>query len=396
MTTHPFGAGNLPEPSAEAMAISRHLHALISERIADAGGAIPFESYMNAVLNEPGFGYYAANVRGFGPEADFVTAPEVSGAFAHSVAHAISPVLCELGADAGVLELGAGSGVLAERVLGSLAELSHLPPHYTILEPSPVLAAMQQERLEPLGRALNVSLHWLQRLPEPPLKGVILANEVVDAFPIERFQITPDGPRALYVEVTDGAFKDVPGPQNLELARWVSALEARLGRPLPPGYVSERNRLADAWVASLAQALCAGAAFVFDYGYEERDFYHPERVQGTLLCHYRHRAHSNPYMLPGLQDVTSSVDLSALARAAAHAGFSVAGYTTQAWFLMGNDLEGWMSDATPGTPDYIARAGAVRTLTMPGEMGERIKLMVLTKGIDDVLVEQTRDSRFRL
>ena len=397
MITNPPDRGGFPEPPAAALAISDRLRALIADRISTAGGSIPFQDYMNAVLNEPSLGYYAANVQGFGPAADFVTAPELSDAFAHSLAHALAPVLAALGPRAGVLELGAGSGVLAESLLESLARRSALPAHYTILEPSPVLGAMQRERLAPLAGQLGVDVRWLERLPRHPITGVIVANEVVDAFPVERFQVTTNGPRPVHVAFGEAGFEERLGPRPRELGNWLAALEARLGWEFPPGYTSERNPLADAWIASLADVLHVGAVFVFDYGYEEREFYHPERAEGTLLCHYRHRVHADPYYLPGLQDVTASVDFSALARSAGRAGLSVAAYTTQAWFLMGNDLEGWIAAETPGTSAYVARAREVRMLTMPGEMGERVKLLALAKGSEcDGVFDQARDLRSRL
>lgn len=388
---------NLPEPTEAALEASRALASVIERRIERSGGSLPFDQYMDALLNEPGLGYYAANIAGFDSGADFITAPELSEAFGYALANAVAPLLTQLGSEPVILELGAGSGVLAECLLKHLADMGCSPKRYLILEPSAVLRKIQKARLIPVAQAQSVRIEWLNGLPDPSITGVVVANEVMDALPVERFQITSRGPLPIHVVVGENGFEFGLGPPFAELERWLSTLETRLGRSLPLGYTSERCSLLRGWVASLSATLHKGALFLFDYGYEERDYYHSQRVDGTLLCHYRHRVHADPLVLPGLQDVTASVDFSALASAAEITGFCLAAYTTQSWFLLDHDLEGWMNVETAGTLDYLSRVSKVRTLMMPGEMGERIKVMVLAKELDGEFGgEYTRDMSSRL
>lgn len=386
-----------PAPDPAAAARSERLVRRLRTRIEAAGGSIPFSAYMQAILHEPGLGYYAANVAGFGPSGDFVTAPELSAVFAHCLGGEIASVLDALGSPRTVLELGAGSGALAEGLLRRLGPCFERPLVYRILEPSPRLRAVQTERLRSVAAEVGAKVEWLTALPAEPFDGVVVANEVADALPVERFQIGADGPLPLHVTYHEGRLRSRPGPPDPALRTWLAGLERRLGHALGEGYRSEVCRWLPGWLAALGAVLRRGAVLLFDYGYEEREYYHPERRDGTLLCHYRHRAHADPYFLPGLQDVSASVDFSAVARAAEAAGLAVAGYTTQAWFLIGRDLEGYMRERVGGGREYYALASAVRTLTMPGAMGERVKAIALAKELRPPLEGfGARDLRGRL
>ncbi|MGB5064712.1 MAG: SAM-dependent methyltransferase, partial [Candidatus Competibacter sp.] len=232
----------------------------------------------------------------------------------------------------------------------------------------------------------------------PDLRGVVLGNEVLDALPAERFRITPAGPRRLAVTWTATGLDWVEGDEDAEISTAVAGIERALGWRLPPSYTSEYIPHLDAWLRAIAGTLAAGALLFVDYGYPRRDYYHPERTTGTLLCHYRHRVHDDPLILPGLQDITASVDFSAVADAALAAGLDVAGYTAQNYFLFGCGLMDLLADADPAdTLRYLEQSRQVKLLTLPGEMGERFRAIALTRGLDLPLRGfAMRDERGRL
>lgn len=384
----------LPQPSEEARTCSAQLQrALCDEAAADP---MPFSRYMHQALYAPGLGYYSGGSEKFGAAGDFVTAPESSPLFGACVARQCAQVLQEMdGAD--VLELGAGSGALAAQVLSRLEALDCLPEHYYILEVSASLRARQQSRLdEALPLRLRKRLKWLDRLPESPIQGVMLANEVMDALPVERFQRRTDGVMQLMVECDAHAGLRPHWRSACDtLSDAVQALEADLDRVLEPGYQSEFCPNLPAWLASLAEVLDRGVLLLIDYGYGQREYYHPQRAQGTLVCHYRHRAHFDPFRWPGLQDISAFVDFTACARAAESAQLTLAGYTTQAHFLIGCGLEHVMQEvAAQGLVQQLELARQAKMLTMPGEMGERFKAMALTRGfVEPLRGFQVRDLR---
>lgn len=364
-----------PQSALQAKRVAAHLRRLMVAK----GGSVDFSDFMEAALYAPGLGYYVAGRRKLGPEGDFVTAPEISPLFACALANSIAPVLTELG-DAVVLEFGAGSGVLAVDLLKALGRLGALPRRYLILEPSPDLRASQRRACARLPAALADRVMWLERWPETPLRGVLVANEVLDAMPVRRFRITPEGARPLRVGMQGEEFRWCLGSAETGLSALVRAIEAEVGEPLAVGYESEFSALLQPWLATLAEHLEAGTVLLFDYGYERREYYHPQRSAGTLVCHYRHRVHYDPLVLPGLQDISASVDFSALARAGKEAGLTLAGYTTQAWFLLNNQVTEILActDRTD-LPDRLAMSRALKTLTLPGEMGERFKCMAFSR-----------------
>ena len=328
---------------------------------------------MRLALYAPGLGYYSAGSAKLGAGGDFVTAPELGDALARALAARMAPVLAALEAPA-VLELGAGRGTLAAQLLEALAALGRADVPYLILEPSADLAARQRERLAGWGGRVR----WLERLPSPPFEGAVVANEVADALPVAVFVKRRGRPLPLGVVRAGNGFAWADGPEDAELARAVEAVEAALGAPLPDGYRSEICLELPAWITAVSDALRRGAFWLVDYGYGRRDYYRTERSAGTLICHYRHRAHEDPFLLPGLQDMTAWVDFSAAAEAGLAAGFAVAGYTTQGQFLLETLGEALAGSAEP-TPQALA---ALKTLVLPGEMGERFKVMLLAKGLD--------------
>jgi SAM-dependent MidA family methyltransferase len=374
---------SLPEPDGEARAHSDRLLAVIRHEIVAGGGSIAFSRFMELALYAPGLGYYSAGATKFGEQGDFITAPEIGPMFGCCLAQALAPVLGELGAGAAMLELGGGSGAFAAAVLPRLHELGAAPASYRILEPSADLRQRQQQRLAAeLDPALFARVEWLDRLPEAPWRGVLFANEVLDALPATRFTLAGGEVMEEHVGLDpQGTLQRVDRPADPMVSAAVRHLERQLGRCFDDGYRSELLVQLPYWLQAVGGSLQAGLMLFIDYGYPRGEYYLPERRDGTLICHYRHRAHADPYFLPGLQDITSFVDFTAVAEAGQMAGFELAGYCSQAMFLLGNGLDQQLQ-AGDDDPLAMHRRGAeARKLVMPGEMGERFKAIGLQRGM---------------
>ena len=369
----------MPPLDAQQQQQVARVQSALAARLARSGGWLSFAEYMQFALYEPGLGYYSAGATKFGAAGDFTTAPELSTLFGHCVARQVAELLGEGGE---VLEFGAGTGALAASVLGELAARDRLPERYSIVEVSADLAQRQQQRLAQLPPALAARVRWLQRLPDTPVEGVVLANEVADALACERFVVGANGLlQQGVVQQAEGslAFQARPAPPALQAE--FDRLQPELAAPLPVGYCSELCLQLDPWVAALGSALRRGAVLLFDYGLPRREYYHPQRRQGTLRCHFRHRAHEDALWLPGLQDLTAWVDFTRIAEAATAAGLEVAGYCTQSAFLLATGIEAELAAAGEGA--LRARlASEARQLLLPGEMGETFKVMALTRGWD--------------
>ena len=361
---------DLPLPAADALELSARLHALIRAEIAAAGGWISFARYMELALYAPGMGYYSAGSRKLGAAGDFITAPELSPLFGRTLARQLAELMQSGPPE--ILELGAGSGALAETVLGELAALGCPPERYRILEPSADLRQRQRERLLPLG----AQIEWLETLPQT-LAGVVLANEVLDALPVHRIRI--DGAAIAELGVSAGddglAWSQRPAPGALAAAASDLAL--------PDDYETELNLAAGVLTRDLARRLTRGALLFIDYGFPAREFYHPQRNRGTLMCHYRHRVHDDPFLWPGLQDITTHVDFSAIARAGADGGLDLLGYTNQAQFLINCGITELLSEVPAAdAARYAPLVAAVQKLLSPAEMGELFKVIALGRDID--------------
>jgi SAM-dependent MidA family methyltransferase len=307
----------------------------------------------------------------------------VSALFGRCVAWQCAELLGELGGG-DVLELGAGSGALAADLLGELGRLGSSPRRYLILDLSPELRARQAETLAARVHDRLDCVEWLDELPPPgSFRGVVIGNEVADALPVHRFRIAGGSVLEGAVAVCgEGLAERWIPPVSPGLTEAVARIEERVGG-LPEGYASEVSLRLGPWVAAIAGTLQAGALLLVDYGYTRREYYHPDRNGGTLLCHYRHRVHGDPLRLPGLQDITASVDFSALAEAGAAAGLSLAGYATQASFLLANGLDRLLGESDPtDTARHLALVQGAKLLTLPGEMGERFKVIGLDKGLE--------------
>lgn len=364
------------EEAAHGEKVAARLRAIVTE----AGDWMPFSRFMQFVLYEPGLGYYSTGRVGFGPEGDFVTAPELSPLYARCLARQVAEILERTGGG-DVVEYGAGSGRMALDLLTALERLGVLPARYRIVEVSAPLAARQQALLR-ASPALAARVDWTDSPPADAWQGVAIANEVADALPVDRFRIAADGCEALGVVIAGQAFRFEPRPADASLARAVAELRRRLPHELPDGYVSERCPSLPAWVAAAGQALERGVFLVADYGLPRSHYYHPSRDGGTLCGFHRHRRAGNPLARAGLQDLTAWVDFSALAAAAVAAGFTVAGFTTQAHALAALDIERELADLQQGADERgrYQLVQSVQTLMLPGEMGERCKLMALARG----------------
>src|SRR5215207_6902299 len=314
--------------SSEEEQHSRAATRMIRGRIEEAGGWIPFDAFMELALYAPGLGYYSAGAVKLGASGDFVSAPELSGLFSACVARQCAEVLARTGGS--ILELGAGTGRMAASILETLASLDALPQHYFILEISADLRARQETKLEQLSGQLRKKIIWLESLPNMPMPGVILANEVLDALPCERFVIHGSQAHALGVSLAaDGSFvwREADEGQELEFRA-----------ALPDNYTSEICTRVAPWIAGLGACLERGVILLFDYGLPRAHYYHPQRSAGTLRCHFKHRAHDDPFINLGVQDITAWVDFTRVAEAADAAGLHVCGFATQAAFLLGTDI----------------------------------------------------------
>jgi len=377
---------NLRELELDAAAAEqgRKARDYLLEQIGAAGGWLSFERFMDLALYAPLVGYYSGGAQKFGVGGDFTTAPEISSLFGACVAVQCEEILGRLNA-ASILEIGAGSGRLAADVLGRLESLRKLPEHYWILEISADLRDRQREYLARHRPHLLERVHWLDRPPEEPFDGVILANEVLDALPVARFRWHADAVEELGVVQSDGHFAWRERPAGAAMAENCRRL-SRAGGGWDDGYVSECCPRLAAWTWAVTRSLRNGAALWFDYGLPRAQYYLPERHDGTLRCHFRHRAHGDPFLWVGLQDITAWVDFTLLAEASRECGFQLAGFTTQAHFLAGTGIDREMQFIAANDAHQVARlANQARQLLLPGEMGESFKAMAWLRGMDEPL-----------
>jgi SAM-dependent MidA family methyltransferase len=330
--------------------------ARLKDEISRSRGWISFARYMEIVLHEPALGYYAGGARKFGPGGDFVTAPELGSLFGRTLARQLRQF------DYPILEFGAGSGALAETILAQGRF------DYRILETSADLRTRQQARL-------GDRVQWLERLPER-IRGVVVANEVLDAMPVHAVAWRPEG----IAERGVSLFEDRLGWNEKPAAG--KLLEAARRLPVQPPYESEIGLVAQAWMRELAARLDEGIVFVIDYGFPRHEYYHPQRSAGTLMCHYQHRAHADPFAHPGEEDVTAHLDFSALAEAAAEMGLEVLGYATQAQFLVNCGITEVLGEANiDNALHYAPLAAEAQKLLSPAEMGELFKVLAVGRGL---------------
>ncbi|MBI5437503.1 MAG: SAM-dependent methyltransferase [Nitrosomonadales bacterium] len=367
----------LPTPSPEAAQHSARLCEFIRHDIAAQGGWISFARYMEMVLYAPGLGYYTAGAHKFGEAGDFVTAPELSPLFGSTLARQMAEIMASSAPH--ILELGAGSGKLAVDMLGELEQIGSLPDSYAILEVSADLRVRQQALMRERLPHLLERVHWLDALPGK-FSGAIVANEVLDALPVHLVHWRDSALTERGVTTGDNGF----GANNFIWQERAIADAAFLQTAqqinVPDNYVSEICLAARGLVNSLASCMEQGVLLFIDYGFGAREFYHPQRSSGTLMCHYRHHAHDDPFYRPGLQDITAHVNFTDIAGCGIDAGLELLGYTSQAFFLINCGIAELMKDISPeNLRDYLPLSVQLQKLTSPAEMGELFKVIALGK-----------------
>ena len=377
---------SLPIPTDDALRHSQQLTQLLTQEIAAQGGAIPFSRFMELVLYAPGWGYYSAGSSKIGAAGDFTTAPEMGSLFAATVARAIAPVLAQIGAQAQVMELGGGTGAFAVEALRALAALDALPARYAILEPSADLRQRQAQRVAAqLPAEVAARVEWIDGPINEDWDGIVFANEVIDALPTPRFVISEGLVWEETVRVgADGRFVADKAPADVLLEKAVRHIERDLGRELPEGFRSEALMQLPYWIQAVAGGLKRGAMLFVDYGYVRREYYLDDRDQGTIRAFYRHQVHNDVFAWPGLQDLTASVDFTAMAEAGTGAGFELAGYSNQASFLLGNGVDQVLAEAETRTDEVgqVALREQLKRLTLPSEMGERFGVIGFQRDVD--------------
>jgi len=385
----------LPEPPGDLKEHSKSLSGCIRSSMPQ-NGLIPFSQFMEMALYEPGLGYYSAGLHKLGRSGDFITSPELGALFSACLAVQAEEIGSGLG-EYSVLEVGAGTGRLAADFLSQI-DPGKAPARYMILERSGDLRRVQKETIKKDAPAWMDRVAWLNRPPEDNWQGVLIANEVIDALAVERFQVSGESVEQLCVKASESGFEWATQAAPPELVAAVRHLEADTGTVFSEGYRSEIQLQLSAWLRSLTENLVSGLALFIDYGYPRSEFYLPERSDGTLMCHYRHQAHDNPFFWPGLQDITAWVDFTALAEAADNCGLEVEGYTSQSMFLIGCGLERILQEKMKHSDDGgMALNNEIRQLTMPGMMGERFQVMGLGRGLErEPAGFSLRDLRFRL
>ncbi|MGC1183359.1 class I SAM-dependent methyltransferase [Legionella sp.] len=343
---------------------------------------LPFVEFMQLALYAPGEGYYSSGLQKLGKQGDFITAPELTPLFGKTLANQCQQIMLSLELPV-LFEFGAGTGALCVAVLEHLAELNCLPEAYYILEVSANLRHRQCELIQQKIPHLAHKVIWLERWPEIPFNGIILANEVLDAMPVHRFMQTAEGIMESYITLDEQRLKEVFKPcHNFRLLDFVkNRLNINI-ETIP--YLSEVNLFLDDWIGAIYHILKQGVVLLIDYGFPRHEYYHPDRHQGTLMCHYQHQSHVDPLLHPGAQDITAHVDFTHVAEAAQLAGFHVAGYTNQASFLLANGLLS-LIDALDNEVAQIQAKQAIKQLTLPSEMGELFKVIALSKNIEIAL-----------
>ncbi|HCI15145.1 MAG: hypothetical protein A2063_02005 [Gallionellales bacterium GWA2_60_142] len=382
-------SAHLPLPAPEAAQHSAQLADLIRADISAQGGWITFARYMELALYAPGLGYYTAGAHKFGDAGDFITAPELSPLFGRTVARQVAEIMEQSAPH--VMELGAGSGKLAADMLAELERIGSLPESYSILEVSADLRERQQALLRERLPHLAGRVHWLDALPET-FAGAMVANEVLDALPVHLVHWREGGPAERGIVVNEAGFcwqdRPIADPELLQAVQRID---------VPDGYLSEICLAQRGLINSLAQRLQQGALLFIDYGFGAREFYHPQRSSGTLMCHYRHYAHDDPFFLPGLQDITAHVNFTDAAECGIDAGLELLGYTTQAFFLLNCGIADFMAERDPeNLRDYQPLSAQLQKLTSPAEMGELFKVIALSKEMANPLCGFARGDLSRL
>ena len=362
-----------------ALSNSKKLSTIIKDFVNKQGGAVGFDQYMELALYHEDLGYYCGGSQKFGVDGDFITAPEISTIFSRCLASQCIQILDDL-KESSIFEIGAGDGVMAKDLLLEMKKRDSLPKKYFILEVSAELRKRQKKLLKRSIPQYISNIIWLNKMPKKKIKGIILANEVLDALPVVRFKKKSQSFKEMQVACISDKFIWVENSANSELTDVLIKLEEELPTQFPENYISEININLKLWLDSIQSVIEEGVLLFIDYGYSASEYYHPEKSDGNLACHFRHHLHNDPFFYPGLQDITSSVNFTAIAQHAEKLGLDVSGYCNQTYFLFGCGLEDLVCDVDSlDIKSQTILAQQLRMLTMPDEMGERFKVMALTK-----------------
>jgi SAM-dependent MidA family methyltransferase len=383
-------AKTLPGPDEQAKKQSQLLLQSIQAACNQANGWIKFSEFMNIALYQPALGYYSGGLQKFGQQGDFITAPEVSALFGQCLANQISEVIINLRQSTAekvhLVEFGAGSGLLAADVLLQLEKLDCLPASYFIIELSAELKQRQKQTIKKKAAQLLKYVQWLDQLPDDVSSAIVVANEVLDAMPVECFRVTHHGTESLMVGFENAKLVSRYIPAEKNTLATVESIRQRSDITFSENYISEYNPAVSGWLSALENRINNLVILLIDYGYNEKEYYHSDRVNGTLMCYYQHRAHDDFFWWPGLQDMTAFVNFTDVAYCAVDSGMEVSGYTTQAAFLLANGLsELHASQVTADVQQQVKLSQQIKTLTLPSEMGDRFKVMALTKNYDEPL-----------
>lgn len=378
----------LPTPSHEEVQLSQQLCDVIIEKISHHGGKLSFTQFMEMALYTPSLGYYAAERPIFGAQGDFVTAPELTPIFSRCLANQVHDVLSKLDGGGDILEVGAGSGTMATDILLELEKLNGLPNRYIISEVSQTLQQRQHARIKTYAPHLLDRVSWIDALPASFI-GVILGNEILDALPTHRVRFNHNKPHEeLFVSHENNQLMWVSGaPENDTLKDELNRIYREFGSSMPENYETEINLTSRKWVKKISKTLTQGVVLLIDYGFSEQEFYRPERSEGSLMCHYKHCAHSDPLTHVGLQDITAHVNFTDIAEVAFHNDMTISGFTTQTYFLLGCGLESFLNEIDINdTKQFIAETQPVKVLILPEEMGDLFKVIGLSKNVDHDLL----------
>jgi SAM-dependent MidA family methyltransferase len=385
-----YNINALPEPDDEAKQRSRLLVQCVKSACDANSGWINFSEFMNITLYQPNLGYYTGGLQKFGAKGDFITAPEVSPLFGQCIALQLADILNNFQAKSHqktyVLEFGAGSGLLALDVLQQLESLDALPDKYLIVELSAELKQRQQKTIKDKSIKLFERVKWLDHLPDDLSNVVVIANEVLDAMPVENFKVSKSNVESLMISIEDDNIVSQYVPASGSVEKVIAALQQRSEFQFADDYCSEYNPAIHAWLSLLESKSDKMVVLLIDYGYNEKEYYHADRSEGTLMCYYQHRAHSDFSFWPGLQDITAFVNFTDVAYSAVDLGLEVAGYTTQAAFLLSCGLSDLHeSQVGDDIQQQVKLSQQIKTLTLPSEMGDRFKVIALTKNYDEPL-----------
>ena len=377
-------AMNFPATTLSLNENERERSRILSELISNAikrseDHAIPFSRFLQLALYEPHYGYYTSSDTIIGNDGDYITAPELGDTFGRCIARKISQALRAFNKPATVYEFGAGNGKLAIQIMKEMERVGVSFQSYQIVEVSKTLRQRQQSLFQREVPWAVDRIEWLSELPKEGIFGVVIANEVLDAMPVEIFKFTNGRYLQAYVKKSGDEFSTVF--RNALKPDFKKKIDAMKEVAKPNGYISEFHCQAEAWIRSISETLVQGSLLVIDYGFPEQEYYHPDRSEGTLVCHRRHYVHHDPYICIGCQDISTHVNFSGIASIAIENGMKLNGYTSLGAFLLELGLLD-QSKESSGVENIAKMNQQVLTLTSPSEMGELFKVMELTKNLD--------------